>query len=200
MCGMAPRMMRGSSSRPAATPARRLASSMPDHVLIEDVAGPRDRGLLAGVRVAIGAERRGVAGDQLLHLGQSRGIARGGVHARKAGDVLADGVAGDEAIGVIPAAHVVARRAESGALAVDLQQAIVIEREEVRVDPVVLLLERAAGEHDVGIRELAQLFARRAMRGRGRARGDGLQESSSGKHAGSLHLGQLVPGAVFLGQ
>src|ERR1039458_8607900 len=75
----------------------------------------------------------------------------------------------------------------------------------MRMDPIVLPLERSAGELDVGVRKLAQVFpAGAASRAQQRAGSRGVQKPSSGKHAPgpltTLHFRQLVPRAILLAQ
>jgi hypothetical protein len=68
---------------------------------------------------------------------------------------------GDEALRVVPAAHVAARSRESGALAVDLEDPVLVEREEVSVDAAVVVGEWACGECDLRVREFTELASRR---------------------------------------
>ena len=49
-----------------------------------------------------------------------------------------------EAVGVVPAAHVGARRRQAGAFAEHFEQAVVVQSEKVRVDAIEVLLEGAA--------------------------------------------------------
>jgi hypothetical protein len=74
-------------------------------------------------------------------------------------------VAGDEAVEIVPAAHVFAGGRESGALAIDFEQAVVVEYEVVGVDAVVLLLQWAAGELYVSVFEFLQELSRRLAGG-----------------------------------
>jgi hypothetical protein len=72
-------------------------------------------------------------------------------------------VAGDEAVEIVPATHVFAGCGESSALAVNLEEAIVIECEVVSVNAIILLLHVAAGELYVGVPELFQGFTGRLV-------------------------------------
>ena len=132
----------------------------PGFVFIEDVAGPRCGGFLARVRIAIGTERFREAFDERVHLGCAGGIFGGAVDAGESGDVLAERVAGDEAICVIPAPHVFAGRGQAGALAVNLQQPVIVESEKMRVDGVVLPLHRAAGQRHRSVGKFVQMGVR----------------------------------------
>ena len=66
---------------------------------------------------------------------------------------------GDESVCVIPAAHVAAGCRKTGTLAVDLQQAIVVEREIARVYAIILLLERTSSNLHRAVGIFAQHFA-----------------------------------------
>ena len=68
------------------------------------------------------------------HFGVAGGVAGAGADARESGDVLAKSVSGDEAVQVVPAAHVFAGSRQTCALAIDLQQAVVVEGQVVGVD------------------------------------------------------------------
>ena len=121
------------------------------------VCGPKD-GLV------VRAERCGESGDELVHLLVAGRVAGAGADAGETGDVLAQRVAGDEAVEIVPAAHIGAGSGQAGALAIDLEQTVVREREIVGVDGVVVLLEGAGGELDAGVGELVERLAARRSR------------------------------------
>src|SRR6185312_6407499 len=97
---------------------------------------------LARVWVAIRTERLGESFDQRIYFGRAGRIFGSAVDAGEARDVLAERMTGDESIGVIPAAHVLAGRGQAGALAVNLQQPVIVERQKMCVDGVVLAFDR----------------------------------------------------------
>ena len=116
-------------------------------MFVERVAGPEicigpQDGLV--VRAKRGSETANKRANFLV----ASLIAGARTDARKAGNKLTECVSGNKAVEIIPAAHVVAGGGKAGALAIDLQQPIVIERKIVRVQRVILPLERAAGELD----------------------------------------------------
>src|SRR3546814_17047389 len=64
-----------------------------------------------------------------------------------------------EAVGIIPAAHVRPRRRQPGVLTENLEQAIVVERQIMRMDAVVMFLHpAAAGQLDRAVIEFVQRF------------------------------------------
>ena len=85
--------------------------------------------------------------------------------AREAGNELAESVPRNESVKIVPAAHIFAWSGQAGALAIDLQEPVVIEGEIVSVKSVVLPLERAACEVDRRVWQFAQRFARCRRRG-----------------------------------
>src|SRR6185312_9638974 len=95
-------------------------------VFVENVAGPEiclwSQNALV-VRTECGCE----AFDEHVNLFVAGLVTGGGAETREAGDVLAQRVAGDEAVQVVPTAHVAAWRWQPGSLAVDLKQAVVVE-------------------------------------------------------------------------
>ena len=94
-------------------------------------------------------------------------VAGGGVVAREAGDPLAEGVAGAEAVvgsveigerrPAIPATHIFPGCGQAGALAIRFEQRILIERAIEGVIGVELLAQRPIKQHDVAVAELGKL-------------------------------------------
>ncbi len=114
-------------------------------VLVEDVAGPEVGGGAEDGLVLRGrAWRRSLSTSSRAFCGQAGSAVEAPMRA-EAGDVLAEGVAGDEAVEIVPAAHVGAGGGQAGALAVDLQEGVVGEAEVVRFEGLVLVVEGAGG-------------------------------------------------------
>ena len=137
------------------------------------------------VGIAVLFEGGGIAGHQTLHFGSSFGITGTGVNPRQARDELAEQMAGDEAIRIVPAAHIATRRRHPSPLPVDLQDAVLIEVEIVRPHALVHRRDRALGQRHLRITEFSESkVILRPCRARGdSADGRTTQELSAGQHS-----------------
>ena len=125
-------------------------------MFVEDVAGPDVYGVRSGKALILGTESGGKAFDQGRNLGRACRVAGGAPDAGKSRNVLAQRMAGHEAIAAVPSAHRLARSGQTCAFAVDLQQPVVIEGEICGVNAVILLLERPARQLDRIVIEFGQ--------------------------------------------
>ena len=146
----------------------------PDDVLVHHVGGPLRLRIGPGVRTLSAPDELAETRDQPRHFVVRRPVARRRTEPGQSGYVLSKGQAGHEAVRVVPAAHVGARRRQAGALPEHLEQAIVVEREIVRVDAVEVLLDGAACQLHCAVGEFAQDFpaGTRTLAG-----GDGAREA-----------------------
>src|ERR1700678_3780434 len=87
---------------------------------------------------------------------------------------------GNEAVEIVPPAHISAWSGKPDALAIDLEQTIVRQRKVMRMKRVVLLGEQPTGELNVRVVELSQRLARFGH-------GNGSKRRSGGKRSGGFY-------------
>ena len=130
----------------------------PDDVLVHDIGGPLRLRIWPRVRTLGAPDELAETRDQPRHFVVRRPVARRRAEPRQSGDVLSKRQAGHEAVGVVPPAHVGARRRQAGALPEHLEQAIVVQGEIVRVDAIEVLLDGAACQPHCPVGEFAHDF------------------------------------------
>ena len=155
-------------------------------VLIEDVTRPCGRGLFTRERISVRTQRGGKSLHQRTYLRGACRVFRRTVNTRESGDVLPQRMAGHESVRVIPAAHIVAWRGQPCALPVDLEQSVIVQREEMAMNHVVLALQRAAREPDIRVTELVERAIVSGCRRPGRA--NGIRGSSGFQEFSPVHL------------
>jgi hypothetical protein len=131
-----------------------------NEVFIKGVSGKSGRGSPAGIgitiRVDCGSKSFYQSFDFLLRRGVTCGVSEPG----KPGNVLSKAMTRSKSVGgVVPTAHVLPGRRQSRAETVNLEQAILIERQICGVDSVKLALKRTARKLHVGVAKKGELLA-----------------------------------------